>query len=118
MMEYILNFFVPAAYADTAAAAQQNAQGSFSFMIMFAIFFIFLYFTVLRPQNKRAKEQQNLIHSLSKGDEVVTVSGMLGRIIKLTDQYMVLSIASNVEVVMQKSAVTTVLPKGTIKTLE
>ncbi len=118
MTEQLLNFFMPVAYADTAATAQQSAQGSFSFMIMFAIFFIFIYFTMLRPQNKRAKELQNLINSLSKGDEVVTLSGILGRITKLTDQYVVLSIASNVEVVMQKSAVTTVLPKGTIKTLE
>lgn len=119
MMEHLLNFFVSTAYADVPASATSGAQGgSFSFIIMFAVFFLFIYFAVWRPQNKRAKEQQNLLNSLAKGDEVVTVGGVLGRINKISDQYILLSVANNVDIVIQKSTVTSVLPKGTLKTIE
>lgn len=104
------------AYADTVAPAQQG--GGFSFMLMFVIFFLFLYFVIWRPQNKRAKEQQNLLNSLAKGDEVMTAGGLLGRVAKITDQYILLTIANNVEISMQKSSVVSVLPKGTLKSIE
>jgi preprotein translocase subunit YajC len=77
-----------------------------------------MYFMMWRPQSKRAKEQQQLLGSLSKGDEVVTAGGLLGRITKVTDQYISLSIANNVDITLQKSSVTNVLPKGTLKTIE
>jgi preprotein translocase subunit YajC len=119
MMEQVLNFFLSNAYADTAAAAAASPQGgSMSFVLMIVIFFGFLYFAVWRPQSKRAKEQQNLMSSLTKGDEVVTVGGLLGRITKLTDQYIALSVGNEVEIILQKSAVVGVLPKGTLKTIE
>src|SRR5258706_10975630 len=117
MMEQFLSFFVTNAYADTPAAVAQG--GGFSLIMMFAIFFLFAYFAIWRPQSKRAKEQQNLMSSLAKGDEVVTVGGVLGRITKMTDQYITLSVSTNnVEIVMQKSSVATVLPKGTLKSIE
>lgn len=115
MMGQLLSFFVSNAYADTGAAGQ---GGGISFVMMFVIFFLFLYFAILRPQNKRAKEQQNLMGSLAKGDEVMTAGGLLGKIAKMTDKYITLAIANNVEIVVQKSSVVTVLPKGTIKSLE
>lgn len=116
MMEQLLGFFVTNAYADTAAAAPQG--GGMSLVMMFAIFFLFAYFAIWRPQSKRAKEQQNLMSSLAKGDEVVTVGGLLGKITKVSDQYITLSISSNdVEIVLQKSSVATVLPKGTMKSV-
>jgi preprotein translocase subunit YajC len=116
MMEQILNFFIATAYAEVPT---QGPQGSgLSFIVMLVIFILFIYLAVLRPQNKRAKEQQNLLNSLTKGDEVVTAGGLLGRITKMTDQYIGLTIANNIEILVQKSSVITVLPKGTLKTIE
>lgn len=118
MMEQVLSFFVSNAYADTAAAAASPQGGGFSFILMIVIFFGFIYFAIWRPQSKRAKEQQSLLGSLAKGDEIVTIGGLLGRITKLTDQYITLSVSGNVEIVLQKTAVVSVLPKGTLKTIE
>ena len=117
-MEQFLNFFISNAYADTAAAAPASQGGGLSMVMMFVVFFLFLYFAIWRPQNKRAKEQQNLLGSLAKGDEVITAGGILGRITKVTDQYLGVTIANNVEIFMQKSSVVNVLPKGTLKSIE
>ena len=122
MMELVSNFFVSSAYADTpgvvSAAGPASQGGGFSLLFMFVIFFVFVYFTIWRPQSKRAREQQNLLGSLAKGDEVMTAGGLLGRITKMTDQYITLAITNNVEIVMQKSSVVNVLPKGTLKAIE
>jgi len=115
-MDNLLDFFVSSAYAQSAIGGQQG--GGISFAIMFAVFFLFIYFFMWRPQNKRAKEQQNLLDSLTKGDEVVTSGGFLGRISKISGQYVTLSVANNVDVVMQKTSVVSVLPKGTLKTID
>lgn len=116
-MEKMFNYLIPTAYAaDLPGAGAQG--GGFSFLIMFVIFFAFIYFAIWRPQNKRAKEQQQLLNSLAKGDEVMTAGGMLGRVVKLSEQHIVLSIATNTDIVLQKSSVVSVLPKGTIKSLE
>ena len=115
-MDQILNFLISNAYAQSGDLAPQG--GGMSFIVMFAVFFIFIYFFIWRPQNKRAKEQQNLLDSLAKGDEVVTAGGLLGRISKISGQYMTLTVGNNVDIVMQKSAVVSVLPKGTLKTIE
>ncbi len=116
MLQQVIDFFVSPAYADSTAPAAQG--GGFSFLMMFAVFFVFIYFFIWRPQSKRAKEQQNLLGSLAKGDEVVTAGGILGRITKVTDQYLIVNLATNVDIVMQRSSVVGVLPKGTIKTIE
>ena len=79
--------------------------------------FVLLYFLLLRPQMKRAKEQKQMIASLQKGDEVITSGGTLGRVTKVSDNYISLEIANNVEVTVQKSAVQTLLPKGTLKSV-
>jgi len=76
-----------------------------------------LYFLMIRPQMRRQKEQKSMMEALAKGDEVVTVGGMLGRITKVADGYVTLEIANGTEVVVQKVAVATLLPKGTIKSL-
>lgn len=116
MLNQLVSFFVTNAYAETPGASAQG--GGLSFMIMFVVFFLFIYFAIWRPQNKRAKEQQQLLESLAKGDEVVTAGGLLGRIAKMNNQHLILSIANNVEIIMQKSAVVSVLPKGTLKTID
>lgn len=118
MFEQITNLLVTNAYADTAAAAPAQQGGGFSFIMMLVIFFVFIYFAMWRPQSKRAKEQQAMLNSLTKGDEIMTAGGMLGRIAKMSDQYITLTIGNNVDIVVQKSSVVTVMPKGTLKSLE
>jgi preprotein translocase subunit YajC len=114
----LLDFFVTSAYAADVPPSPPPPGGGLSFAMMFVIFIIFVYFLILRPQNKRAREQQNLLNSIAKGDEVLTAGGLLGRIVKITDQYIILSPATNLELVMQKSSVVSILPKGTLKTIE
>lgn len=79
--------------------------------------FVVMYFLMIRPQQKRAKDQKTMMDALSKGDEVVTVGGILGRITKVTDAYITLEISNGTEISVQKNAVTTLLPKGTIKSI-
>jgi preprotein translocase subunit YajC len=81
------------------------------------LMFVLLYFLLLRPQMRRAKDQKQMIASLQKGDEVITAGGTLGRVTKVSDNYVNLEIATNVEVTVQKSSVQTMLPKGTIKSV-
>ena len=80
---------------------------------MFAV----LYFLMIRPQMKRAKEHKTMIDALQKGDEVVAAGGMLGRISKISDTYVTLEIADKVEIQVQRPAVQLVLPKGTLKNI-
>ncbi len=80
---------------------------------MFAV----LYFLMIRPQMKRQKEQKAMMDALAKGDEIITAGGMLGKVTKVTDAYVTLEVANGTEVVVQKAAVATLLPKGTIKAL-
>ena len=95
-----------------------GAAGSgFESMILIVVMFGVLYFMMIRPQMKRAKEQKAMIEALQKGDEVITSGGLLGRITRLTEGYVTLEIANNVEVQVQRPAVQLVLPKGTIKNL-
>jgi len=83
---------------------------------MIAIVVVF-YFLLIRPQQKRAKETKSMLEALQKGDEIVTAGGVVGKIAKLTDAYATVEIAPNVEVTVQRNAISLVLPKGTIKTL-
>lgn len=118
MMEELTRFFVSNAYADAPGSIPAPQGGGFSFLIMFVGLFLFIYFAIWRPQNKRAKEQQNLLNSLAKGDEVVTAGGLLGRITKISEQYVAVTIANNVDIILQKSSIVNVLPKGTLKAIE
>jgi preprotein translocase subunit YajC len=79
------------------------------------LMFVLLYFLLLRPQMRRAKEQKQMIASLQKGDEVVTAGGTLGKVTKVSDSYVNVEIASNVEITVTKASIQTLLPKGTIK---
>jgi len=100
-----------------AQAAVGGDAGLMSFLPIIVLFVI-LYFIMIRPQMKRAKEQKAMIEALQKGDEVVTAGGVVGRITKLGEQYVTLEIAANTEIVVQRSAVQVPLPKGTLKTLQ
>jgi preprotein translocase subunit YajC len=99
------------AYAAPAAGAQDPIMGLLPFVIIFVLF----YFMLIRPQMKRAKEQKKMIDALQKGDEVITTGGVLGKITKVSDQYISLEIADNVVIQVQKATVQTLLPKGTMK---
>jgi preprotein translocase subunit YajC len=100
------------AYAQAAGAAQggDTLMGMLPIILMFVV----LYFLMIRPQMKKAKEVKTMLEGLQKGDEVVAV-GILGRIEKISDNYLTLEIAPNVTIQVQKQAVTQLLPKGTIK---
>jgi preprotein translocase subunit YajC len=84
-------------------------------MLPLLLMFVLLYFLLMRPQMKRAKEHRQLLAGLQKGDEVVTSGGTLGKVTSVTDQYVKVEVAAGVEIVVQKPSVQTVLPKGTIK---
>ena len=116
LLDTLSNFFISSAYADTTTAAAPQ-QGGFSFFLMMGILIFFMYFAIWRPQSKRAKEQRNLLSSLAAGDEVVTAGGILGTISKLSDGYVVLALADNVAITIQKSSIVSALPKGTLKSI-
>jgi preprotein translocase subunit YajC len=101
-----------------AQGAGGPAGGGIESMLLIVLMFVVLYFLMIRPQMKRAKEHKTLLESLQKGDEVVTVGGVLGRISKLNENYVTLEIANNIEVQVQRPAVQVLLPKGTIKNIQ
>jgi preprotein translocase subunit YajC len=105
---------ISAAYAQ--AATPTDAGGMMGFLPII-LMFVLLYFLLIRPQMKRAKDHKSMIEALEKGAEVVTAGGLVGRITKLTDAYVTLEIAPNTEIVVQKQAVQTLLPKGTMKAI-
>lgn len=107
--------FISNAYAEAAAAAPDS--GLMNFLPLFALIAVF-YFLILRPQSKRAKEQKAMIAALQRGDEVVTVGGEVGTVSKVYEQYAGVEIAENLIVMVQKSAIQSVLPKGTIKAIK
>ena len=109
--------FISSAIAQTAPAATAGGdlQSSLMSMLPLVLMFVVLYFVMIRPQMKKQKEAKAMIDALAKGDEVVTVGGMLGKVTKLNDSSLSLEIANGVEVQIQRHAVVQVLPKGTIK---
>ena len=107
-------FLISSAFAQTAAPAAASGSDN-SFLIMLLPMFAIMYFLVIRPQQKRAKEQKELIAGLVKGDEIVTVGGVIGRISKLGESYVHIETGGNVELQIQRSAIVQVLPKGTLK---
>ena len=106
-----MSFFISDAFAEADSVAGQDPMTS---LIFFAGFILIFYFILIRPQQKRAKEHRNLVSALSKGDEVITSGGLMGKVTAVTDDYINVDLAENVNVRMQKAAVTSVLPKGSI----
>lgn len=105
-----MDFFISNAYAQA-----EGAQGGLiSFLPLIVIFAVF-YFMLIRPQMKRSKEHANLVAQLSKGDEVITNGGLLGRITDVQDAFVTLELADNLQIKLQRQAVANVMPKGTIK---
>ena len=100
--------------AYAAGAAPGPSEGLLSFLPILLMFGI-MWFMMIRPQMKRAKEHKKLLEALSKGDEVITQGGIAGKVVSVTDHYVRVEIAEGTEVLVQKPAITTVLPKGTLK---
>ena len=107
---------ISVAHAQTAAAAADPTGGLMQLLPMI-LMFVVLWFLMIRPQMKKAKEHKALLAALAKGDEVVTQGGLVGRVTKVGENYVSLEIAEGTEVVVQKPAIGLVLPKGTLKTL-
>ncbi|HHO69183.1 MAG TPA: preprotein translocase subunit YajC [Gammaproteobacteria bacterium] len=107
-----MSFFI----SDAMAAAAPQGQGDplMSFVPLILIFVVF-YFLLIRPQTKRAKEHKKMVEGLAKGDEVVTNGGLLGRITKVGDNFVELQVADGVTVKVQRQAIATLMPKGTLK---
>jgi len=101
--------------ANAQTASGGTAQSTLMNVLPILALFVIMYFVMIRPQMKRQKETRAMLDALSKGDEVVTSGGMVGRITKLGDNYLSLEVAAGVEVQLQRAAIVTVLPKGTLK---
>lgn len=108
-----MSFFISDAHAAGDVAGQAGIEGLIFPIVLVAIF----YFMLIRPQQKRAKEQKKLVEELSKGNELITVGGLLGKIIELDDNFIQLEVAKGMIVNVQRNSVATVMPKGTIKQL-
>jgi preprotein translocase subunit YajC len=105
---------ISSAYAQAVPGGDSGFLGFLPIILMFVL----LYFLMIRPQMKRAKETKAMVEALQKGDEVVTAGGMVGRISKLGEQYLTVEIAPNTEITVQRAAVQMVLPKGTLKSIQ
>jgi len=101
--------------AEGGAASQQGSAMSSIFMLV--VFGLIFYFMLIRPQSKRAKEHKGMVESLQKGDEVVTNGGIIGKITKVGESFVTINISDNVDINVQKHAVSAALPKGTIKSI-
>ena len=106
----ILDFFIASAYAQDA-----TPQGGLMSFLPLIIIFVIFYFLLIRPQMKRAKEHKNLVAALSVGDEVVTNGGLLGKITKVGESFVTVELGENMKIKIQKHAIASVMPKGTIK---
>lgn len=101
--------------AQTTTAVPVAQQGGWESFIPMILILVVFYFFMIRPQMKRAKEHKALLDGLQKGDEVVTQGGLIGKVSKVDDNYVSIIIANNTEIMVQKPAVSMLLPKGTIK---
>ncbi len=110
----LLDFSIAPVFAQAAGAPAQGSMGGFG-LLMPVILIAIMYFLMIRPQMKRAKEHKAMLDKLSRGDEVITSGGIAGTVADIGDNFVTIEIADNVRVRVQKTAVGNVLPKGTLK---
>ena len=110
-----MDFFISTAHAQEAAAGAAGQPGALESFLPLIVLFVVFYFLLIRPQSKRAKEHKSMVEALSKGDEVVTNGGILGKVTKVGDDFLTVEIAEGTEVLIQRQMVASVMPKGTIK---
>lgn len=92
--------------------------GGLSSFLLFPFLFLLMYLLLIRPQTKKAKEHKNLIENLKPNDEIITQGGIIGKIIKITDNFAIISLNTNIEIIIKKDAIMSSLPKGTIKQIK
>ena len=112
-----MSFFISEAFAEGAAVAQEQPnmlEALFPFIILFIVF----YFLLIRPQQKRAKEHKVMAEGLQKGEEIITNGGIVGKVTSVDEEYVKVELSEGVEIMMQRQAVASVLPKGTIKNIK
>lgn len=109
-----MDFFISPAYAQAGAGP---GGGILPTLIMVGLFFVFMYFMIIRPQSKRQKEHRQLMEGLEKGNEVITNGGVAGKIREVGENFLVVEVAKGVEIRVQKSSVSGVVPKGTLESL-
>ncbi len=114
-METLINFLIQDAVAQQAAGGAGGTEMGIMNLLFPIILIVAFYFLLIRPQTKRAKEHKQMVQSLKKGDEVVTGGGVLGRIVEVGENFIQLEIANDVQVRIQKQAVGSLMPKGTVK---
>lgn len=117
MNKVLTSLAILGASGTAFAADAAQGPGIIGNVVMIAGFLLIFYFMLIRPQTKRAKEHQSLISNIAKEDEVITAGGILGKVIKVSDQFVVMAIAEGIEIVVQKQAISGVMPKGTMKTI-
>ena len=105
------------AFAQAAPAAAQDPMSSITGILPLIFMFVVLWFLMIRPQMKRAKEHKALLEGLQKNDEVLTQGGIVGKVVSLSDSYVTVEVATNTQIIVQKQAIGAVLPKGTIKSI-
>jgi len=108
-----MDFFINTAQAQAAGGA--GGQSMMQAMLLPVLLLVVFYFLLIRPQNKRAKEQREMLSKIVAGDEVATTGGILGKVTEVGEQFLTLEIASGVSVKLQKFQVSLVLPKGTVR---
>ncbi|ADI30718.1 preprotein translocase subunit YajC [Methylotenera versatilis] len=104
-------------FISNAYAAGATTGGDLMSFLPLVVIFVLFFFMIIRPQMKAAKAQREMITALQKGDEVVTSGGIVGKVTKVTESFVSLEIAANIEITVQKQAVQSALPKGTIKSI-
>jgi len=108
-----MNFFI----SDALAAAPEQQANPLTSLLPLVFIFVIFYFLLIRPQSKKAKEHKQMVEALAKGDEVVTNGGLLGKLVKVGDNFVEVELADGVTVKLQRQAIANVMPKGTIKGL-
>ena len=111
-----MDFLIPLAHAQSGGGGAEGGSAIYS-IGMIVVFFVIMFFLVIRPQMKRQKEHKKLIENLAKGNEIVTAGGVAGRIREVGENFLVVELAKDVEIRVQKSSVTSVVPKGTMDSL-
>ena len=107
--------FITNAYAQSASSGfSLDSIGSY---LPFLLLFVLLYFLMIRPQQKKQKEQRDMLSALAVGDEVITAGGIVGKITKVTDNFITLEISEGTEIIIQKTSIVSMLPNGTIENL-
>lgn len=113
-----MNFLINEAMAGAPATSSSSTTPGFFEPLLLLGFVAMFYFLIWRPQSKRTKAHRELVSSIAKGDEIVSSGGIVGSVVKVSDDFILLKIASGVDIKLQRHAVSATLPKGTLKSLE